>query len=279
MKESTLSPRDYAAFTMDHRYQPACLENKASRSSLSLVTVSGGTEWQIAQQSAGETVLVDIASYSVTSIRRPASSVTTLTYSTAKKGCAPIDGVWSRMRRLHWPRYKPSHVPWNMSGMSPQRLMHHITWAWLNDCGCIWGSLFALHGPSNTCNVGDLVDYPYSSHQITRAYDILYFSRPFTFSTMESGSSGQPKSLMCFKSTYIECRLCPRPHDGTIIIVDPRLTVGQLNVTVSGSVSSWTCKSLGRFPCQWKKLTSCYLFRTWLISFLREWASLTMHRI
>lgn len=72
-----------------------------SRSSLSLVTVSGGTEWQMAQQSAGETVLMDIASYSVTSIRRPASSVTTLTYSIAKSGCAPIDCVRSRMGRLH----------------------------------------------------------------------------------------------------------------------------------------------------------------------------------
>lgn len=64
-RQSTLSPRDYAAFTMDRRYHPACLENKASRSSLSLDTVSGGAQWQIAQQYAGETVLMHIASYTV----------------------------------------------------------------------------------------------------------------------------------------------------------------------------------------------------------------------
>lgn len=42
-----------------------CLENKASRSSLSLVTVSGGAQWQIAQQYAGETVLMHIVFYTV----------------------------------------------------------------------------------------------------------------------------------------------------------------------------------------------------------------------
>lgn len=64
-RQSTSSPRDYAAFTVDHRCHLACLENKASQSSLSLVTVSGGAERKLAKQYARETVVMQTASYTI----------------------------------------------------------------------------------------------------------------------------------------------------------------------------------------------------------------------